>query len=374
MTRRKNIGYKDTPHGTDTWVVRDFFDPTASMVGDEIVVEEGQPREDEVELTEPPTEESVIADLFDIMLIGEDADTSEWVVQIERDRHIRVTNRDQLVLFLFDRKSDAMERVEEARPKKRPRPRSSGVWRFSIEMTPSDADDRPGFIFEYDETMENIEFDHQPTEKEIAKAITRQGYKTSSENIWYSEADGLLSFKGETDDEKYFFNVDPFEDNPKLSQDDFDRFFPRLPNPMRKGFWRPEPPHGPPATEHFVDPLSTKGAVDTGMIVAVSGQGWAPCSIIIAKVFRSKRTGELFYSTKDERHSTLDSDNSNSPIYAREMGWDGPLDYTPDQVDEMFERMEQQGPCRGLTQDEFDDADSFFSDREGEAFDDPGYF
>lgn len=249
------------------------------------------------------------------------------------------------------------------------------MWRFSIEMTPDDADDRPGFMFFYDEPMEDIEFDHEPSYDEIANAISQQGFKTAMSDVFSTDADERLAFKGETEDGKFFFNADPYEDNPKLTLADHNRLWPhRRPNPMRKAFWRPEPPHGPEASEYFVDPMSTRGAVDTGLVVAVPGGGWAPCSIIIAKVFKSKRTGELFYSTKDPRYTTLDQDNSNSPNYARDMGWDGPLHYTPDQVDEMFEKLGNLGPCRGLTQDEFDDADQFFRDREGEAFDDPGYF
>ena len=249
-------------------------------------------------------------------------------------------------------------------------------WRYSVEMTPDDADERPGFMFLYDEPMEDIEFDHQPTEKEMARAISKQGYKTSSANTWYSEIDGILSFKGETDDGKFFFSVDPYEDNPKLTQADIDRFWPRRSNPLRSGFWRPEPPHGPEAHDLAVKKLDLKKLKDTRFVVAVHGRSWAPCSIIIARVFDSGDPSlGLVYSTRDERDDITRLDSTDE-IYeiAMQKGWSGPLSYTRDQVREMLDRVSNFGPWKGLTSDEKDDASEFFDDREDEAFDDPGYF
>ncbi len=111
---------------------------------------------------------------------------------------------------------------------------------------------------------------------------------------------------------------------------------------------------------------------ETGKVVAVTDSRWAPCSIIIAKVYSDPdNANELVYSIKDDDSSILSS-TDEIPMIAHEQGWVGPH-ASRDKRDEMFDRLWNKG-LNGLTSEEWDDAEYWFSDNEEVPFDDPGYF
>lgn len=238
-------------------------------------------------------------------------------------------------------------------------------WVYYVEMLPDDVGDRPGLAFTHAEDVEPLEFDREPSEGDIARAISKQGFRVSEHNVDGDEdEDGLSNFKGETDDGEFFFNADPDGNNPKR----------REKNPLRQSFWRPDPPHGPEVHDLREEKLDLAKLKETGLVVAIKDSRWAPCSTILAKVFKDE-DDDLVYSSRDEREgvTSLLADDDDIEI-ARGMGWDGPRSYSQDQADEMIERMYDLGPWKGLTRDEQYDASEFLRGREDEAFDDPGYF
>jgi hypothetical protein len=104
-------------------------------------------------------------------------------------------------------------------------------WSFTFEALPDDVEDRPGFNFLHAADVPPVTFGFEPTYKHIAAWLTRNGIKVSPKNVSNKDAIDQLGFFAESDDGKWFINVDPGEDNPRLTDADRRRLFPR---PKRK--------------------------------------------------------------------------------------------------------------------------------------------
>lgn len=132
-------------------------------------------------------------------------------------------------------------------------------WVYYVEVLPGDPDD--------EETEEMWEvpaliFKHEPTLEDIAQALVKRGFRVSSINLTADlDDEDRWMFKGESDDDVFFFNIDPDERNPAAREKNPRAKMPRLfdPKPIRYDvfgagpdtageeygkIWAPPPPLG----------------------------------------------------------------------------------------------------------------------------------
>lgn len=101
------------------------------------------------------------------------------------------------------------------------------LWSFTFEALPDDVEDRPGFNFLHAVEVPPVTFNFEPTYKHIADWLTKNGLKVSPDNVCNKDAIDQLGFFAETDDGKWFIQVEPGKGNPKLTSEDVRRLFPR---------------------------------------------------------------------------------------------------------------------------------------------------